>query len=251
VGPATAGTDLPDAALVAERLAAVRHRIEGIAGLASGVEVVAVTKGFAPALAGVALGAGLRLLGENYAQELLAKAAWVDAQRGEAAARHQRGREAGGDDPGAPHWQFIGQLQRNKVRQLAPHVHRWQSVDRAPLVDESARRAPGTLVFVQVNTTGEPQKGGCDPAETERLVARARDAGLVVDGLMTVGPTDAGARPGPAFRLLRGLVDRLGLDQCCMGMTDDLDVAVHEGSTMIRIGRALFGPRPARGRVGH
>jgi pyridoxal phosphate enzyme (YggS family) len=239
--PSPAG--LADVALVAERLASVQARIVDAGGSAGGVEIVAVTKGFPPEIIGVATGAGLQLLGENYAQELVAKATWAAAEPGRAAV---------GD--GAVRWQFIGQLQRNKVRQLAPHVHRWQSVDRPELVDEIARRAPAARLLVQVNTTGEPQKAGCEPGDAAGLVSRARDAGLRVEGLMTVGPTDAGAgsaATGRAFRLLRRLVDDLDLDICSMGMTDDLEAAVAEGSTMVRVGRALFGPRPVRGRVGH
>ena len=88
-------------------------------------------------------------------------------------------------------------------------------------------------------------KGGCPPGAVEALVERARTAGLDVRGLMTVGPTVGGpaaARPG--FRVVRTLVDRLGLAECSMGMTDDLEVAVEEGSTEVRVGSALFGERP-------
>ena len=128
---------------------------------------------------------------------------------------------------------------------------RWQSVDRPELVDELVRWAPGARLFIQVNTTAEPQKAGCVPADAPALVARAQDAGLQVEGLMAVGPTDAAADPSPAFAALRALVDRLGLSECSMGMTDDLEAAVREGSTMIRVGRALFGSRPPGNRVGN
>jgi pyridoxal phosphate enzyme (YggS family) len=201
----------------------------------AGIEVVAVTKGFAPEVVRTAVDAGLRLLGENYAQDLLAKVTWLQRQ----------------PTPPPVAWQFIGRLQRNKVRQLAPHVDRFQSVDRADLIDELVRRASGSRILVQVNTTGEPQKAGCPPADVGPLVERAANGGLLVEGLMTVGPTDTAIDPGPAFRLLRRLVDSLGLQMCSMGMTDDLESAVREGSTMIRVGRALFGPRPLRGDVGN
>ena len=142
---------------------------------------------------------------------------------------------------------FIGQLQTNKVRQLAGLVDVWESVDRPRLVAELARRAPGARVLVQVDTTGEEGKGGCPIADVPALVRTATDAGLAVAGLMTVGPTEGGpeaARPG--FRAVRALVDELGLTTCSMGMTADLDVALEEGSTEIRVGTALFGPRPPR-----
>jgi hypothetical protein len=140
---------------------------------------------------------------------------------------------------------MIGRLQTNKVRQLAGRVDCVETVDRAGLVDELSRRCPGMHVLVQVNATGEPDKGGCDPGDVGALVARASEAGLVVDGLMTVGPTTGGpeaARPG--FRIVRELVDRFGLAVCSMGMSDDLEVAVQEGSTRVRVGSALFGARP-------
>ena len=211
---------------VSERLAALHQRIRRAGGDPAAITVVAVTKALPPEVVASAIGAGLRVLGENYAQELAAKAEWL-------AARPQLGAVA---------WQFIGHLQRNKIRLIVPHVACIQSVDRPEVVDELAKRAPGASILVQVNTTAEPQKGGCPPAEVEALCARAVDAGLVVQGLMTVGPTGE-ENPAPAFATLRQLVDRLGLQVCSMGMTDDLEVAVGEGSTMIRVGTALFGPR--------
>jgi uncharacterized pyridoxal phosphate-containing UPF0001 family protein len=142
---------------------------------------------------------------------------------------------------------FIGQLQTNKVRQLAGLVDLWETVDRPRLVAELGRRDPGGRVLVQVDTTGEEGKGGCPVGDVAALVRTAAGAGLVVAGLMTVGPTEGGpeaARPG--FRAVRALVDELGLTTCSMGMSADLDVAIEEGSTEIRVGTALFGPRPPR-----
>jgi len=142
---------------------------------------------------------------------------------------------------------FIGQLQTNKVRQIAGIVAVYETVDRPALITEIAKRAPGAHVLIQLDTSDEPGKGGCPPAEAERLVTQAAEAGLVVDGLMTVGPTEGGpeaARPG--FRLVRLMCDDLGLTTCSMGMTDDFVVAVQEGSTRVRLGSALFGMRPAR-----
>jgi pyridoxal phosphate enzyme (YggS family) len=191
------------------------------------VEIVAVTKGFGPDAVRAAAAAGLRMIGENYAQELATKAP-VAASSGLAV-------------------HFIGQLQSNKVRQLAGTVDVYETVDRQRLVDELAKRAPGATVLVQVDTTGEAGKGGCPVDGVPALVEAARAAGLDVDGLMTVGPTTGGleaARPG--FRTVRRLVDDLGLRTCSMGMSADLDVAVAEGSTRVRIGTALFGPRSTR-----
>lgn len=212
--------------LVAERLAVLRQRIASAGGDA--VEVLAVTKTFGLEACLAAHRAGCAAVGENYAQEVVSKF-------------------AGHELPFGVH--FIGQLQTNKVRMLAPYVTMYETVDRASLVDELARRVPGAAVLVQVAVEGEVGKGGCPIAEVPALVERASTAGLVVRGLMTVGPTEGGpeaARPG--FRAVRSLLDRLGLAVCSMGMSDDLEVAVQEGSTQVRIGSALFGARAGRPR---
>lgn len=202
---------------VAERIGELRDR------LGPDITLVAVTKGFGIDADRAAVAAGVVDLGENYAQELVAKA-------GELAAE-------------PVHWHFIGRLQRNKVRRLEPLVWLWQSVDREVLVDELIRRAPSAAVLIQVNTTGEEAKGGCRPEDTERLVERARAGGLEVRGLMTVGPTDDPRAARPAFQLCRRLRDELGLAELSMGMSADLDIALDEGATMVRIGSAIFGPR--------
>ena len=206
---------------MAERLARVRERIAAAGGDPDGITVIAMTKGFEADAVRAALAVGLDQVGENYAQELVAKAGAVDG----------------------PSWHFLGRLQRNKVRSVAGLVSLWQSVDRMELMHEIAKRAPGAAVLVQVNVSGEPQKGGCDRAEAEGLVAASQEAGLDVRGLMAVGPTGAPEDARPAFRWLAELGRRLDLPQLSMGMTEDLEVAVQEGATMVRIGRALFGPR--------
>jgi pyridoxal phosphate enzyme (YggS family) len=213
------------AAGVAEAAREVRQRIDAAGG--RDVDVVAVTKGFGPDAIRAAVKAGLGDIGENYAQELLAKLAEVVAT---------------GTPPERVH--FIGRLQSNKVRLLAGAVDLWQTVDRLSLGTELARRAPGARVLVQVNVTDEASKGGCRPEDAGGLITRLRDLDLAVEGVMTIGATGApeGARPG--FRLLRRIADEHGLATCSMGMTDDLEVAVEEGSTMVRVGSALFGLRP-------
>jgi pyridoxal phosphate enzyme (YggS family) len=200
----------------------VRERILR-AGGGPDVTILAVTKGFGPEVVEAAIAAGCTRVGENYAQELVAK------------------RDVLG--PVAVH--FIGQLQTNKVRQIAGLVDVYETVDRGRLAREIAKRDPGATVLVQVDTTGEEGKGGCPIADVDALVDEVRSLGLDLRGLMTVGPTEGGpeaARRG--FRQVRAAVDRLGLDVCSMGMTDDLEVAVEEGSTEVRVGTALFGPRP-------
>lgn len=221
-----------DPAAVAARLARIGERIARVErGWDHPVSITAVTKGFGPEAIDAAVSAGCDRVGENYAQELLAKRAAIDAI----------------DVERRPRVDFIGRLQSNKVRQLVDVVDRFATVDRESLAAEIAKRRPGALVLVQVNATEEPQKGGCPPAEVPELVERCGTLGLVVEGLMTVGPTGRPAEDArPAFEQVRSLVDRLGLTECSMGMTDDLEVAVACGSTNVRIGRALFGPRPAR-----
>jgi uncharacterized pyridoxal phosphate-containing UPF0001 family protein len=188
------------------------------------VRVVAVTKGFGPEAVHAARRAGVADLGENYAAELVAKAAADD-----------------GDDGVV--WHFLGAVQRNKVAQLAPLVGVWQSVAREAEGVRIARFAPGATVFVQVETTGLSGRNGCPPADVAVLVARLGDLGLDVRGLMTVAAPDPTAAR-EAFESLGRLADRLGLEERSMGMSDDLEAAVAAGSTMVRIGRALFGERP-------
>ena len=210
---------------VAQRLAVVRERIAFAGG--TDVTVLPVTKTFPIEACFAAFEAGCPDVGENYAQEIVSKFGAVDR-------------------PFGVH--FIGQLQTNKVRQLAPIISVYESVDRPSLVAELVKRVPGASVLIQVAALSEPGKGGCVLAEVPALVATAQEAGLDVRGLMTVGPTTGGpeaARLG--FRAVRQLMDRLGLRVCSMGMTDDLEVAVQEGSTQVRVGSALFGERPPTG----
>ncbi len=198
------------------------------------MRVIAVTKGFGPEAVRAAQTAGLRDLGENYAAELVDKA--------EAVARASTG---DGADAGAVVWHFLGAIQRNKVAHLAPIVGLWQSVARLSEGERIARFAPGAQVLVQIDATGLAGRNGCPPEGGGELVAQLRDAGLDVRGLMTVAaPGDAAARD--TFETVGRLADRLGLEERSMGMTDDLEEAVAAGSTMVRVGRALFGARPTR-----
>ncbi len=218
-----------DAPTVAANVQQVRQRIVDAGGDPGRVGVLAVTKGFGPDAANAAVGAGLTALGENYAQELAEKAREVD---------------------GEPEWHFIGRLQSNKVRLVADLVSVWQSVDRPTLVDEIAKRSPGARILVQVNAAGEQQKGGCVVPDVPDLVAWAREAGLIVEGLMTVGVDGDDRASAVAFERVAGLVADLDLREASMGMSDDLHLAVRAGSTQVRVGRALFGPRPDGARRG-
>jgi pyridoxal phosphate enzyme (YggS family) len=215
---------LIDRAAVARAAAGVRGRIVAAGGDLSAITVVAVTKGFDAHTAAAVRDAGFEDLGENYAQELAAKAVSL-----------------GGT---SVRWHFIGRVQRNKVASIAAHVWLWHGVDRGLAAAEIARCRPGARVLVQVNATGEPQKAGCSPSEAQGLVDEARGLGLEVSGLMAMGPAGPPDAARPAFRAVRRLADELGLTDCSMGMSDDLEVAVQEGATIVRVGRALLGPRP-------
>jgi pyridoxal phosphate enzyme (YggS family) len=210
---------------VEARLGEVRERIAAAAQRAGrdviDISLVAVSKYVEPARIAEAIDAGQRVFGENRAQELVTHAAVVD---------------------GAVAWHFIGRLQRNKVRTIAKLVTLWHSLDREELVAELAKHAPGAPVLVQVNVGDEPQKGGCMPDATSAFVDAARNAGLQVEGLMTVPPAEGD--PRPHFATLRTLAERLGLAELSMGMSGDFEAAIEEGATIVRVGSAIFGPRP-------
>jgi pyridoxal phosphate enzyme (YggS family) len=209
--------------MLTERLERVRARMKAAGG--ENVALLAVSKGQPVEAAAAALQAGLTSLGENYAQELAAKA------------------ETLADSDPAPVWHFIGQLQTNKVRMIAPQVAVWQSVDRIKVGREIAKRAPGATVFAQVNLSSEPQKAGCSFDDLDELVDQLRDLALVVTGLMGVGSAEDDVSTAAGFRKLRSAADRLRLPECSMGMSADLEIAIREGSTMVRVGSDLFGPR--------
>ena len=175
--------------------------------------------------------AGCSAIGENYAQELLAK---ID---------DYRATQVPGDF--LPEVHFVGRLQSNKIRQIADVVSVWQSVDRDSVLQEVALRSPGAQIFIQVNATNEIDKGGCPPDQVERLLGLATQRGLTVKGLMVVGPSDGDARrTAEVFGDVARLGRQFGLKELSMGMTDDLEIAIDAGSTLIRVGSAIFGDRP-------
>jgi len=212
---------------VAENLASVRDRIARAGREPDEITIVAVTKGFGPDVCRSALDAGLSILGENRVHEGVAKMEAVQAGT----------------------WHLIGHLQTNKVRIAVEHFAMIQSVDSARLAEALARVDPRMAVLVEVNVAREPQKSGADPDRAMGVITAA--AGLLdVKGLMAMGPSHGD--PTPAFLELRQLRDdaeqRLGksLPVLSMGMSGDFEAAVAAGSTMLRLGQALFGPRPAR-----
>jgi PLP dependent protein len=199
------------------------------------VSLMAVTKTQTAEAVEAALAAGLSLFGENRVQEAAAKKAAV---RGQA------------------EWELIGQLQSNKARLAVEHFDRLQSVDRLKLVEVLARLAEeagrsSLRILLQVNAGDDPGKSGCAVEEAPALVeAIQRHPILALEGLMTIAPlaqTEDSARRcfarlrelGEALRARSGL----SLSELSMGMTGDLEIAVEEGSTLVRVGTALFGAR--------
>lgn len=222
----------PGATAVAERLAALRQRLARAGAAPGAVRIVAVTKGLGLGAVEAATAAGIGDIGENYASELLAKAR---------PARDQAHRE--GDQAG-PRWHFLGAVQRNKVRSLAPVVHLWQGVTRLAEGEEISRWAPGAAVLVQVEVAGPGVGRGVAPAAVEPLVDGLRALALDVRGLMALGRRGRPEQARPGFARLAQLGRDLGLPELSMGMSDDVEVAVQEGATTVRIGRALLGRRP-------
>ena len=201
------------------RLAQIREQVADAGGDPDGIAIVAVTKGRDQLAAAAAVAAGLCDLGENYAQELLEKAPGLAAAR----------------------WHFIGNLQSNKVRRLAPLVELWQSVDRPRLLREIARHSPGARILVQVAARAMPGRGGCDPATARRLVAEAADLGLHPVGLMSMALPGSPEAVRRQFRQVRSLADELELPVRSMGTSGDFTLAVEEGANLLRLGRVLLG----------
>lgn len=220
---------------VAAALERVRERIERAcarAGRDSGdIALVAVSKAHPEEAVRAAYAAGLRVFGENYAQELAGKASALE-------------------DLSGIRWRFIGHLQRNKIKLVERSGATVDTVDTVRLAEAISSRAGARNVSVelllQVNVAGEAQKSGCAPEELSMLVEAVRALPNVdLRGLMTVAPHSADPDDArPTFAKLRELAEAHALPELSMGMTHDLEAAVQEGSTMLRIGTALFGPRP-------
>lgn len=228
---------------IAGRLAEVRARIDAAARAAgrdpTGVKLVAVSKTKSAEAVREAYAAGQRAFGENYAQELAAKA------------------EALGDLPGLE-WHFIGHLQTNKAKVAATYAAWVHTVDSAALARELGKRVTRAgrtepmPVLVEVNIGGEAQKAGATPSEIEEVMREVQaHASLALRGLMTVPPAEDLARARSVFETLVSLRNLHGgpavLPELSMGMTADLDVAIACGATLVRVGTAIFGERARRG----
>ncbi len=217
------------------RLAAVRTRIERAAAAAGRdprhVTLVAVGKRHPPRAIEALYVAGQRDFGENYLQELRDKA-----------------RELA-DLPGL-RWHTIGPVQRNKARYAARFSDVVHTLNGEALAEELSRRAEAAgrrlRALVQVNLSREPRRAGIAPERLDGLLHVCRNLpGLQVVGLMTLPPATANPEAArPFFAELRRLAESHGLPERSMGMSADLEVAVQEGATLVRVGTALFGPRP-------
>ena len=192
------------------------------------VTLVAVSKGQPVEVVRAGYEAGIRHFGENRIQEALPKIEEATAAGIEAA------------------WHLVGHLQSNKAKPAASAFEVIHSVDSAKLLARLDTAAPAPRdVLLQVNVAAEPQKQGVAPEEVGALVDAAREAAsLRLRGLMTIAPIAADPEEvRPVFRALRLLAERFGLPQLSMGMTDDFEVAIEEGATLVRVGRAIFGER--------
>ena len=211
-----------DAGLVRERVAEARERIAAAAQRAgryvAEVELLAAVKYVALDELGTLADAGLTLLGENRAQELVAKAEAY---------------------PGAFTWDFIGHLQSRKVKDVVPYVRYIHSVSSDSVLAQMARHArPVTEVLVEVNVAGEASKSGIAPAELAAFIERCP---VPVVGLMTMPPAVVAAEENRShFAALRELAAAHGLRQLSMGTSQDYEVAVEEGATIVRLGSILY-----------
>jgi pyridoxal phosphate enzyme (YggS family) len=207
-----------------ERLARVSARIAAAGRNPDEVAIVAVTKGFGVDACREAMAAGMRLLGENRVQEALPKMEAVTGAQ----------------------WHLIGHLQTNKVKQAVGRFALIQSVDSLHLAEAIARHDPKQAVLVEVNIAREPQKSGIAPDQALDLLSEVAKL-LDLQGLMGMGPSEGD--PTPAFNELRALHDDAeqrigrGLPILSMGMSGDFEAALAAGSTLLRLGQALFGPR--------
>jgi pyridoxal phosphate enzyme (YggS family) len=230
---------------VAERLAGVRSRIEAARAARGGdapVRLVAVSKRHPPEAIREAYAAGQRAFGENYVQELAAKATAL------------------ADLPGIE-WHFIGHLQTNKAKAVAKVAQVVHTIDSTALARELGKRAaargaeasggddpPPLPVLIEVNVGGEPQKAGVVPSEIDEVMAAVRShPSLDLRGLMTVPPAGDRAVARRVFETLALLRKLHGgpasLPELSMGMSGDLEEAIACGATIVRIGTAIFGPR--------
>ena len=216
----------------AERIAGVRARIDAACDRAgrhrADVTLIAVSKTYPALMIAAAYAAGVRDFGENRVQEALPK---IESLRAAGV---------------TPRWHLIGHLQTNKIRAAIEGFDILHSIDSERLARAISERSERPVsVLIEVNIAGEASKYGVAPEDVQKLAQSiGRLANINLRGLMTVAPrVDNSEDVRPVFRRLREMRDAIGLTELSMGMTDDFEVAVEEGSTLVRVGRALFGAR--------
>jgi pyridoxal phosphate enzyme (YggS family) len=218
---------------IARNIEAIHQRMKAAADRAgrdpASVRLVGASKTVEPARIIQALDAGLRDFGENFIQEAEDRIASLGSRADEAV------------------WHFIGHLQTNKAGAAVNLFDILESVDSIRLAEHVDRRTTQPIrILLEVNVAQEASKFGFAPAEVGAAIARVQQLpNLVLGGLMTIAPASPDPEAvRPVFRELRELAHAHGLTDLSMGMTDDFEVAIEEGATMIRVGRAIFGERP-------
>ncbi len=195
----------------------VRTRSDGNAIL------LPVTKGFGVREVQAMLEVGLTKIGESYAQEILEKTEMITDNR--------------------IAWHMIGRVQRNKVGKLSETVDLWHSVDRKELITEISRYKKNSKILIQVDMNDRYQQGGCSPENVPDLIEFASNKGIDVKGLMTIGVDQDVNATKNAFAGVAKLSEKVGLTEISMGMSNDFEIAIDYGATILRVGRSIFGER--------
>ena len=232
---------MADAAQLPGRLESVRDRIARACArsgrVPGSVRLLPITKGFPAGTVIEAMRFGITEFGESRVQEAEGKIAAIEPR---------------------PRWHLVGHLQSNKARRAVQLFDVIESLDSAAIADEVAGRAAqaGRTIagLVEVNTSGDRAKFGVAPGDALRLLEHVRNSSAIeLKGLMTIGPLEGGPEGARAsFRALAAIKDRAvragilaGDAELSMGMSDDFEIAIEEGATIVRVGSALFGPRPS------
>lgn len=212
---------------LSENLERIHKRIEVAGGDVANTTIVAVTKYHSIEDALAAYQIGITNFGENYLDGLIEK--------------HEALPEAT--------WHYLGTVQRNKLTKITENADVIQSIDRTEVLDAIARREQQSQLYIEIDMTNISGRPGCAPEDAPGLVERARGLDLEITGLMTVGTPGEPEDSRPIFRRLAQLARDLEVSELSMGMSADLEIAIEEGATMVRVGTALFG-RPHATRQG-
>ena len=205
---------------VKERLEVINEIIDAKAQ--NPVTLIGVTKGFTHEEVNIASELGIKNFGENYAQELLTKNPLVDPEIS---------------------WHYIGQLQSNKIRKISHLVDVWHSVTSLKLAREIHKRNDQAQILLQVSLMGPSNSKGFEVEQLPQLISELRDMNIDISGLMTMGVPGDMVATRVVFKELRKLADTFELPECSMGMSDDFEIALECGASMIRVGSAIFGNR--------